>query len=218
MPLRNRVDPAGDLFESEARGLFTGNRGVIHDPETRTLTGKRWTTPAWICCALSYNDRPARDVWGRNGQKGGAGWTELFFLDEVTALAAGHRPCYRCRREEANSFKAAWVDGNRGKSDAQAMNTALHAERMHSRSKPSETLELEAFDDLPDGAMVLAGGTYFALRDGEALPWGFSEYAPRLPFSKLHIEPLLLVTPRSIVRALKAGYKPRWHDSADSPA
>lgn len=218
MPFKNRVDPAGDLFESEARGQFTGNRGVIHDPKTRTLTGKRWTTPAWICCALSYKDRK-RDVWGRNGRTGGAGWTELFFLDEVTALAAGHRPCYTCRREDAKRFKAAWVEGNRGKAaDAQAMNAALHAERLHSRSTPPETLKLEAFDDLPDGTMVLAGGTYFALREGEALPWGFSEYAARTEFSKLHIEPLVLVTPRSIVRALKSGYKPRWHDSADSPA
>ena len=90
MTLPNRVNPFGGLFADPARGTFTGNRGVIHDPETRTPTGRRWSRKAWICCALTYQDRK-RDVWGRNGPGGSAGWTELFFADEVTALAAGHR-------------------------------------------------------------------------------------------------------------------------------
>ena len=214
MSFKNRVDPAGELFVSESRGLFTGNRGVIHDPKTRKLTGKRWTTPAWICCALSYKDRK-RDVWGLNGRKGGAGWTELFFLDEVTALAAGHRPCNTCRRESAKSFKASWVEGNKGKGSESDMNRDLHAERLLSRSKKPDTIHPDALGDLPDGTIVLAGATYLALRDGQGLPWGFHGYATALPFSNLHIEPITLVTPKSIVSCLRAGYEPQWHPSAD---
>lgn len=217
MPYQNRVDPAGELFSSESRGLFVGNRGIIHDPKTKELSGKRWTTTAWICCALSYKDRK-RDVWGKNGRRGGAGWTELFFLDEVTALAAGHRPCNTCRRQNANSFKASWVEASKGKGSAVEMNKALHAERLQSRSKKPETISPASLTDLPDGTVVLAGATYFALRDGRALPWGFAEYADALPFEKLNIEPITLVTPQSIVRCLKAGYKPEWHLSADQPA
>ena len=213
MSFQNRVDPAGDLFVSESRGLFTGNRGVIHDPKTRKLTGKRWTTPAWICCALRYKDRK-RDVWGLNGRKGGAGWTELFFLDEVTALAAGHRPCYTCRRENAKSFKAAWVEGNKGKSGAVDMNKALHCERLLSRSDKPDTLGPDDLGALPDGTIVLAGATYFTLREKQALPWSFNGSATALPFSSLHIEPITLVTPKSIVRCLKSGYEPQWHSSA----
>ncbi|TDH38458.1 hypothetical protein E2A64_04930 [Pseudohoeflea suaedae] len=217
MPYQNRVDPAGDLFSSESRGLFIGNRGVIHDPETKTLGGKRWSTTAWICCALSYRERK-RDVWGKNGRNGGAGWTELFFLDEITALAAGHRPCNTCRRENATSFKAAWCEANKGKGAATDMNRTLHAERLHSRSRKPETVRPASLPDLPDGTIVLAGATYFALRDGRALPWGFSEYAPALNFSNLNIEPITVVTPKSVIGCLKAGYRPEWHPSADQAA
>jgi hypothetical protein len=213
MALQNRVDPAGDLFTAETRGMFTGNRGIIHDPTTKTLTGKRWTTPAWICCALSYKGRK-RDVWGLNGRKGRAGWTELFFLDEVTALAAGHRPWFTCRREDAKAFKAAWVSGNRGKADALSMNRALHAERLHSRSTAPETIDHEMLGKLPDGTIVLAGATFYALKDGQGLPWGFGEYAAPLPFESMKINPIVVVTPRSVIRCLDEGYKPKWHSSA----
>ena len=97
MPLQNRVDPFGAIHAVDARGLFTGNRGIIHDPATKTLLKRRWTTKAWIICTCEYKGR-RREVMGRNGPNGGACWTELFFLDEVTALAAGHRPCFTCRR------------------------------------------------------------------------------------------------------------------------
>ena len=102
MPMQNRVDPIGSIRAVEARGMFTGNRGVIHNPATKTLLGRRWTTKAWIICARESKGK-RREVMGRNAPGGGAGWTELFFLDEVTALAAGHRPCFTCRRAEASS-------------------------------------------------------------------------------------------------------------------
>ena len=89
--------------------LFTGNRGIIHDPATKTLLRKRWTTKAWIICSCEYKG-VRREPMGRNGPNGKAGWTELFFLDEVTALAAGHRPCFTCRRERAKEFAACLRD------------------------------------------------------------------------------------------------------------
>ena len=142
MALANRVDPSGALFADPARGLFTGNRGVIHDPDTRTATGRRWTTLAWICCALDYKGRK-RDVWGRNGPDGAAGWTELFFTDEVTALASGHRPCFLCRRDCAEAFRSAFAQGA-GQPDIAApdMDATLHAGRrlsMDGALKPART-------------------------------------------------------------------------------
>ena len=109
--LRNRVDPFGAISAVPARGLFTGNRGVIHDPATKALLRRRWTTKAWIVCALDHPQGRRREPMGRNAPSGGAGWTELFFLDEVTALAAGHRPCFYCRRAAALSFRACFAAG-----------------------------------------------------------------------------------------------------------
>ncbi|TIM68904.1 MAG: hypothetical protein E5Y58_17620, partial [Mesorhizobium sp.] len=93
MPLQNRVDPFGVIHAVPERGLFMGNRGIIHDPETKTLLKKRWALQAWIICVCEFRD-VRREPMGRNRQShdqsgGKAGWTELFFLDEVIALAAG---------------------------------------------------------------------------------------------------------------------------------
>ena len=99
MPLQNRVTPTGDIVATPHRGLFTGNRGIIHDPATKTLT-RRWASQAWLTCLCEFRGR-RREVMG------GRSWTELFFLDEATALAAGHRPCFYCRRDDAIRFRAA---------------------------------------------------------------------------------------------------------------
>ena len=105
MPLQNRVTPTGDVIATAHRGMFTGNRGIIHDPATKTLLKKRWSSPAWITCVCEFRG------WRRKVM-GGRSWTELFFLDEATAFAAGHRPCFFCRRDDANRFRAAWEEGN----------------------------------------------------------------------------------------------------------
>ncbi len=104
MPLQNRVTPTGDIIATPHRGMFTGNRGIIHDPATKTLT-RRWASQAWLTCVCEFRGR-RRDVMG------GRSWTELFFLDEATAFAAGHRPCFYCRGIDANRFRAAWEAGN----------------------------------------------------------------------------------------------------------
>ena len=124
MPLQNRVTPSGDIVADVNRGLFTGNRGIIHDPATRTLLRKRWASPAWITCVCEFRG------WRRHVM-GGRSWTELFFLDEATAFAAGHRPCFFCRRDDANRFRAAWEEGN-GVADVRAreMDAVLHQERL----------------------------------------------------------------------------------------
>src|SRR5579872_3024827 len=149
MPLQNRVTPIGNIIATSDRGMFTGNRGIIHDPETRTLLKKRWSTHAWLTCVLEFRGRRRKVMGGRS-------WTELFFLDEATAFAAGHRPCFYCRREDANRFRAAWEAGN-GAGDVLApdMDAVLHRERFASSKKP-HPLPM-TFEKLPDGTMVRDG-------------------------------------------------------------
>lgn len=112
MPYQNRVTPFGDIICDPHRGALTGNRGIIHDPATRSLhRTRRWSSKAWIYCLCDFRGRK-RDVMGANGPNGSPGWTNLFFLDEATALAAGHRPCFYCQRERAKAFQKAWSTGN----------------------------------------------------------------------------------------------------------
>jgi len=211
MPLQNRVDPFGAIHAVASRGLFTGNRGVIHDPARRVLT-RRWASKAWIICACSYKDRTPRDVMGYNGRKGGVGWTELFFLDEVTALAAGHRPCFTCRREEAKCYQAAMAAGLglAGRPPAPEMDRLLHATR-HAVGAPPRPLPHSGLAGLPDGAMVEAMGRAFALRSGRLIEWSFDGWKPvdEPPGSGWH-----MITPAATLAALAAGYGPVWHDSA----
>src|SRR5436189_2768585 len=129
MPLQNRVTPTGEIIATPHRGMFTGNRGIIHDSATKTLLRKRWASPAWLTCVLKFKGR-------RRQVMGGRSWTELFFLDEATAFAAGHRPCFHCRREDANRFRAAWEDGN-AVADIRLrdIDTVLHRERLDRRQK-----------------------------------------------------------------------------------
>ncbi|WP_011579718.1 MULTISPECIES: hypothetical protein [Chelativorans] len=213
MPLQNRVTPLGTVEAVAARGLFTGNRGVIHDPETRTLLRRRWSTRAWIICECDFRGR-RRDVMGRNSRYGTAGWTELFFLDEVTALAAGHRPCFYCRRKRAEAFARAFAEGQRKERiSACEMDTLLHGKRRASGGRPIPVSEGGA--PLPDGAMFEAHGQAFALRGGKLLPWGFNGYAePRAPRDAG--PEYTLITPLATVAALRAGYRPVWHSSAGS--
>ncbi|MEO3386425.1 hypothetical protein [Mesorhizobium sp. CAU 1741] len=198
MPLQNRVDPSGRIHAVAARGLFTGNRGVIHDPQTRTLLSRRWTTKAWIICTLEHPRGVKRDPMGRNAPSGGPGWTELFFLDEVTALAAGHRPCFYCRREAAAVFLAC-----SGKPNAPALDATVHEQRTTSRPRLDAT-EIAA---LPDGTAIGIGDSAFMVRYGTAMPWSFSGYGPARSLP----EAALLLTPMANVMALKAGYEPLWH-------
>lgn len=208
MPLQNRVDPLGEIHAVAERGIFTGNRGVIHDPETRTLLRRRWTTKAWIICTCEFRGRK-RQVMGRNAPSGAAGWTELFFLDEVTALAAGHRPCFYCRRERAEAFVAACAaafDGTPPK--APRIDARLHDERFASTRK-ALAMNSSDFDALPDGAMLASDRECFAKHDGALRRWSFDGYGKASDFARA--EDFRLLTPRTTLIALKAGYLPLWH-------
>lgn len=214
MALQNRADPFGTLHAVSHRGMFTGNRGVIHDPETKRLTGRRWTTKSWIVCVCAWKGR-RRDPMGRNGRGGGAGWTELFFLDEVTALAAGHRPCFYCRRAAAVEFAKAFAAGN-GLEPVSApdIDAVLHGQRRLSAPLPPVAITQRDLAQLPDGAMIECKNQAFAIRSGMALPWSFSGYGRSRTPGSLGNGQLSLITPQATVLTLAAGFKPVWHDSA----
>jgi hypothetical protein len=197
MPLQNRVDPFGHLFAAPARGTLMGNRGGRIHTDDRTLTTRRWASQQWICCVLDFKNRQ-RDVWGRS-------YTELFFLDEVTAFAAGHRPCFECRRREAEQFAQLFVNKGR-RASAPHMDKVLHGERLDGRAKRLHRADIDA---LPDGAMIAMDGEPYALRGTKMLPWraeGFG--APRSRPRGITVD---LLTPPSIVAVLTRGYAPRWH-------
>jgi hypothetical protein len=200
MTLNNRVDPFGDISPNPARGTLMGNRGGRIHRDDRTLGSRRWASQQWICCRLEFKGRQ-RSVFG-------AGYTELFFLDEVTALAAGHRPCFECRREQAIAFAQAFGAGGQ-RPRAAEMDLVLHAERLEGRRKRTFR---SPFDALPDGAMIASDGEAFALRGDGLLRWTPEGYLRTLPRPDAGIADVL--TPPSIVAVLRAGYRPHWHQSA----
>jgi hypothetical protein len=206
MPLQNRVTPSGEIIATPHRGMFTGNRGIIHDPATRTLLRKRWSSPAWLTCVCEFRGR-RRAVMARRS------WTELFFLDEATALAAGHRPCFYCRRDDANRFRAAWEQGNGTRGlRVPEIDAVLHRERLDHGRKRLHPLPTP-IDKLPDGTMVQAGDESFLIARGRALQWSPAGYGE--PHAVL--AGVMLLTPPSTLRALQSGYQPVLHPSAHRP-
>ena len=205
MPLQNRVDPFGELFADPARGTFMGNRGGRFHAAARTLTARRWASRQWICCVLAFKGRQ-RDVWGRF-------YTELFFLDEPTALAAGHRPCFECRRQDAEGFAEYWriMHRLRNRPRAAEMDQVLHRERLQGRAKRRHR---RSIDGLPDGAFIALDGAAFAVHGDALLRWTPRGYAARV--ARPHGAIVDVLTPPGIVSVLSAGYEPHWHLSADT--
>src|SRR3954451_19371554 len=198
MPLPNRVDPFGNLFADASRGLLFGNRGGRFHRDGQTLGARRWVSRRWICCRLDFKGRH-RQVWGR-------GYTELFFLDEVTALAAGHRPCFECRRADAKRFAACWQRAANLKAPPHApeMDVVLQAERLSGRDK---RLYRRKIDDLPDGAFIALPGGAFAIRGCALLHWSPAGYDQRQ--SRPHGLVVDVLTPPSVLGVLAADYRPR---------
>jgi hypothetical protein len=196
-PLQNRVDPFGELHAVPERGGMMGNRGGRLHRDDQTLGRSRWKNTHWLICVCKFKDRH-RDVWGRY-------YTELFFLDEPTALAAGHRPCFECRRNAAKAFIAAFPGAP---SHVGAMDEALHRERFDKKHKRFWRSRL---GDLPDGAMIAREKQAFAVRSGALAPWSFAGYG-----APAHLEAdaaVDVLTPPSTVAALKNGFKPLWPEA-----
>jgi hypothetical protein len=190
MPLQNRVQPDGSIVAAPERGTMLGNRGgKFHRPD-KTLGKRRWASRHWICCELQWK--------GAHHEAMGEGYTSLFFLDEVTALAAGHRPCFFCRRAEAKAFL-----GHRRVNDFDA---ELHRQRLARHEA--------RMADLPDGAMIALETQAYAIKGRNLLPWSHSGYGLAIP--KASLMKVRLLTPPLITAILAGGYQPRWHTSATS--
>jgi len=186
MPLQNRVTPLGELVAVPERGLVYGNRGCLHDHDGRIR--RRHAVKRWIACRLEFKDR-RRKALLQPGR-----YTELFFLDEATAFAAGHRPCAECRRADYERFRE-----RVGAPGADALDERLHAERIDGPRFRAP------FDDLPDGAFVLEDGEPWLVLGSELLQWTPGGYARRHPRPSGEA---LLITPPTTVEVLRAGWVP----------
>lgn len=201
--LQNRVDPCGNIIMTPARGAWMGNRGLIHNPDRRIV--RAFKLLAWITCRLSFKDRK-RPVMAA-GQ-----YTELFFLDEATSFAAGHRPCFECRREDAVKFKALWLQGNPGfgftmKTRIGEIDKVLQEERMD--DKYAKRMFEEEGRKLPNGVFVLCADKPFLVFDGHLYGWtpfGYGESG------LVGSDKYPVLTPKSMVNTFCAGYIPQIAD------
>ena len=197
MPRQNRVSPLGELLATPERGLVYGNRGCLHDADGRIARG--YNGRRWIACRLQFRGRRRSQLMvpGR--------YTELFFLDEVTALAAGHRPCAECRRADYERFGEIWAKLHGGPGGADMIDVRLHTERIDPATR-GRRLHKTAFDELPDGAIVLSGGAPWLVLGAHLRAWSPAGYGPPVP------RPVggeaTVVTPPSLVALLHAAWNP----------
>ena len=207
MPKQNRVTPFGELLATECRGTLMGNRGCLHDEQQRVR--RPFACKRWIYCVLQFRGRH-RTVMAPGR------YTELFFLDEATALAAGHRPCAECQRARYLLFREHWASANPGEFSsplpgADDMDRALHAERVEGRR--GKRTYRERLSRLPNGVMVAGedGGAFLLLKHG-LLPWSAGGYGPALPRSAG--AEVRVLTPPSVVRAIARGFPVGTYPSA----
>ncbi|WIG60984.1 MAG: hypothetical protein OJF49_003732 [Ktedonobacterales bacterium] len=206
MPLQNRVTPFGDLIATPERGLMFGNRGVLHNHRQQIVRynqGRRW-----IVCVLEFRGRH------RAVMQPGL-YTELFFLDEATALAAGHRPCAECRHPDYQQFRRCWAAMPDGSSSilpsADQIDAQLHQDRL---TAPGVKRVYRAdIASLADGVFVLHQGEAWLLWQSALLHWTASGYDQRQPRPAYGEVPVL--TPHATARTIAAGYVPAVHPSAD---
>jgi hypothetical protein len=210
MPLQNRVTPLGELVADPGRGLVYGNRGCLHDATGRIR--RRYNGKRWIACQLQFRG------WRRRPLTQPGRFTELFFLDEATALAAGHRPCALCRREDYARLVAIWSELHPRLVGADAIDAQLHAERVDPDTRAQLT-HSALFDELPDGAFVLHDGAPCLVLGADLLSWTAAGYVARRP--RPSRQQMLQITPPSLVGVLRAGWQPLvplLHPSASTVA
>jgi len=200
MPWQNRVTPFGDIIATPERGTFFGNRGLIHNDLGRIT--RSWRLKRWLVCVLEFRGRK-RTVMSPGR------YTELFFLDEATALSAGHRPCAECRYRRFVDFANAWrvAQNKRERPRADEMDERLHAERLSPRS--TKKTFTAALNQLPDGVFVTLAGaeeTAYLVWRGALYAWSPGGYQARLP--RPRNQTVTVLTPRSTVQAIEAGYVP----------
>lgn len=206
-PHRNRVTPLGELVAVPARGLVYGNRGCLHDAHGQVR--RRFDGRRWIACRLEFRG------WHRSPLLQPGRFTELFFLDEATAFAAGHRPCALCRNPDYKRFTEIWGEIQPLKQGADAIDAELHEERVDPSTRRQRHLDV-SLDDLPDGAFVLYESAPWLVRGRELLRWTAAGYAQRV--SRPAGATARLITPPSLVAVLASGWKslvPVLHPSAD---
>lgn len=204
MPLQNRVTPLGELVADPARGLVYGNRGCLHDAEGRIR--RAYQVRRWIACRLEFRGR-RRSPLQRAGR-----FTELFFLDEATAFAAGHRPCAECRRADYDRFSAIWRELH-DEIGANAIDARLHGERIDPAAR-TRRLHAVAFDELPDGALVLHDGVPKLVLGDALRSWSFAGYGRPEPRPT---GTATVITPPSLVQVLRAGWHAPRAEAAEVP-
>jgi hypothetical protein len=206
MPLRNRVTPLSELIADPARGLVYGNRGCLHDADGHIR--RRYATRRWIACRLQFKG------WLRRPLLQPGKFTELFFLDEATAFAAGHRPCALCRREDYDRLTEIWRDLHPGRRGADAIDEQLHAERFDPATRAQRHHEAE-IDDLPDGAFVLHHDGPYLVRGEELLRWSPAGYDARI--ARPATTKAAVITPPSLLAVLRTDWQslvPLLHPTA----
>jgi hypothetical protein len=208
MPLQNRVTPFGEIICTAARGTMMGNRGIIHEPRSKRLLTRRWQHQSWICCVLEFQgyQHPIMGV---------GSYTELFFLDEATAFAAGHRPCAYCRRRDFDAFKRAWVEANaadRSVADVRAphIDRQIHRERV-TRRREKVTFRAQ-LGTLPDGTFIADSDDAFLVSGRHLVVWRSEGYGA--PVERPDDRWVTVLTPRSIVAAFRQGYRPLVHPTS----
>jgi len=199
--LQNRVDPFGQIIKTQARGSWMGNRGILHNEQQQVL--RPFKLKAWLICKLEFNGRK-RPVMAPNR------YTELFFLDEATAFAAGHRPCFECRRADFNKFKSLWLKGNpeynfSEKISFQKIDEVIHKERMNSDG--SKVTFDEDANHLPDGTFVLYNKEAYLILNGSMYLWSPFGYEKGIALP--NADKLSVLTPKSVVNTFRAGYLPQ---------
>jgi hypothetical protein len=201
MPRQNRVTPFGDIVALPGRGLMMGNRGILHDDDGNIVRPSQ--VRRWLACVIAFRGRHREVMQPRS-------YTELFFLDEATALSAGHRPCAECRHCDYQRFRSLWESCFDTRATADSMDAELHANRVAGHGKRTYRDDLA---NLPDGSYVVLEGKAWLVLGSKLLAWSDCGYTDRRPRPRrLEIE---VLTPRPTVSILAAGYRPAIHPTAE---